>query len=187
MPNPWDIPPFPDHGDPVDDHTYAGVGRVLSQWEVIEIEISGIYAAFTGRYHSVAVRHEYGAGLIFTLRADLTKKAAQKFFIKKPNQNLEACFDLLMNEVENFSDRRNEVAHGIVRPLQFIRLLNVGDRLGLQFFLIPPIYTKRKFDISNIPKYIYTSKELLNFESALVVLASRLTRFRTSLNLLRRQ
>ena len=47
MANPWDAPPLPNHGDDDMECTFAGVGRVLSQWESVEIELSVLFALFT--------------------------------------------------------------------------------------------------------------------------------------------
>ena len=38
MSNPWDVPPIPNRGDFDEDTTFAGVGRVMSGWELIEVD-----------------------------------------------------------------------------------------------------------------------------------------------------
>jgi hypothetical protein len=166
MTKPWDVPPFPTKGDDTDDSTYAGVGRVLSRWEEVEVSLTHIYAAFLGRPHDPKAHRSYmGDGRIFSDRLNNLRSVAGKFFVKNPNQKDEANLDGILDTAQRFSERRNEVSHGIVRPIQWYKTLSSGDSIGLQFVLVPPHYNWRKFNKDNSrPSFAYTSVELLSLE-----------------------
>ena len=68
MPNPWDIPPFPIRGDDHQGTTSAGMGRVLTQWEVIEGELAQIYGWLVMQPDEMEALHEYGEPPIFRER-----------------------------------------------------------------------------------------------------------------------
>ena len=59
MPDPWDRPVFPTKGDEDENVTCAGVGRVLTQWENIEIELSHMFAICVGKYHQEEAYDQY--------------------------------------------------------------------------------------------------------------------------------
>jgi hypothetical protein len=46
MQNPWDRPPLPSAGNADPNDIYIGVGRVLSQWEIVELQLGYLYTAF---------------------------------------------------------------------------------------------------------------------------------------------
>ncbi len=96
MANTWDIPPLPDHGDDDRDTTFAGVGRVLSQWESIELELSVLYALFTGRADNSEATREYGKGRIFTDRAKTVEDMAEKWL---RDQTLESEFRQIISAI----------------------------------------------------------------------------------------
>jgi hypothetical protein len=62
MSNSWDIPNRPTKGDDEVDATYAGVGRVISQWEMIEVELSQIYAWLVKRPEEIEAVRLYSEG-----------------------------------------------------------------------------------------------------------------------------
>ena len=84
-----------------------------------------------------------------------------------------------MTKVSKFSARRNDVAHSIVRPLQWI----VSPKLEgpLQFCAVPPHYTGKKFDPQNMPLFIYTSVELAALSKALFYVAQDAAQFKWKL------
>jgi hypothetical protein len=165
MAEPWDVPPFPDHGDQNADDTYKMVGRALSEWEELEYRLAHLYAQIIGRPSQIAALREYGKGRIFADRIAGLETAAEAYFIRNPRQNSEAELACIAEVARRLADRRNEIAHGIVRPLQWIQR-PIPDRLigqPLEYALVPPLYTRRKLDEKNRPKYIYTANELMQF------------------------
>jgi len=163
--NPWDRPPFPKHGDEKADETYAAVGQLLSQWETMEAELSHIYAIAIGKYpQSEAYEDYYDKGRTSKARVERVRCAVQRFSIKYPDQNFEGGISNAMEAVLGFADRRHEVAHGIVRPIQWygsaITDLATAGSAPFQFCLVPPHYHCNWFDDDQMPKYVYTSIEL---------------------------
>jgi hypothetical protein len=113
--HPWDVPPFPDKGDPKPDMTYAAVGRALSQWEKFEGELSELFAVFAGGVPtSLPAVRAYGSIQTFRGRADMIEAAAEGFFVVFPNDDLAGRIGKLLERARNYSPRRNEIAHGVV-------------------------------------------------------------------------
>jgi len=179
MSNPWDRPPAPMEGDDDENAVYAGVGRVVSNWELIEGELTHLFATFSGvLYTELAYDQYYERGKTTKARLAATEKAAERFFQKTPDQVVEAEFRDLMRRISGFSERRYEIAHGIVRPMRWnerrVRPAN-GAR---QYCLVPPHYQREWLDENRMPKYGYTSKELVDLGRALFALAFELGTFR---------
>jgi hypothetical protein len=174
MTNPWDVPPLPDRGDDDIERTFAGVGHVLSQWESVEIEMSVLFTLFTNRPADAEARREYGKGTIFANRAIIIEEAAAKWL---RDQTLESEFDRLLCVARHFADRRNDVAHGIVRPIQWVIPID-RQYYRLEYCLAPPYHTYRKYDSNNRPEYIYISETLSDLAHKIRVLCSEVLQFR---------
>ena len=65
MSNPWDPPPQPLQGDKDDAVLLEWVGRVISEWEHIERQLSLLYAIIAGNPDGNAEIQEYYVGTIF--------------------------------------------------------------------------------------------------------------------------
>jgi hypothetical protein len=171
MSAPWEIPPLPAHGDERADDTYKMVGHALSGWEELEYQLSHLYSHITGRPGAMTALREYGEnGRIFADRIARLENAAEPFFTRHPSQEFESRFSEITHSSRKLADRRNEIAHGIVRPLQWLQsLLPEYETLrgrASEFALVPPLYTRRKLDEKHRPKYIYTANELMLFSLA---------------------
>ncbi len=156
------------------DDTYAGVGRALTQWEEIELALSFLYGTFVGKPNDAEAFREYGKGPIFDSRMTGLKEAAAKFFIAHHHQELEGVFDKLAEDIRNFSHRRNEIAHGTVRPMLWLRPSKTDP---FTYCLIPSHYTKKKFDAAGLPVYVYTFWELAYYAtwfSRMMIFVTRL-------------
>ena len=112
MSNPWDRPPVPPRGDPDETLTYAAVGRFLTQWEMIESELSHLYAIFTGAYFEPeAYDQYYDKSKTLAMRLKTCEDAARRFFTGRPSQSDEGDLSELIKRVSGFSERRHEIAH----------------------------------------------------------------------------
>jgi hypothetical protein len=82
-------------------------------------------------------------------------------------QEIEAEFCRAASAATRLADRRNEIAHGIVRPLQWMQsVLAEYEELRerpLEYALVPPLFTRRNLDERHRPKYVYTANELMQF------------------------
>jgi hypothetical protein len=127
MPEPWDRPPIPKKGDPHEDSTYSAVGRVLAQWERVEVELAHLYACFKGQpTNSLSQIREYGIGTIFRERA--LADAADSYFRANCCQHHEGDFDALLRRCLGFScaqERRGAWGCGFPEPT-----LGTGRRRG---------------------------------------------------------
>ena len=128
----------------------------------MEYQLSHIYSHFLKSPAKISTMRQYGTPRIFDQRATKLEKAAEAFFIKHPQQQIEGIFDNLIDRIRRFADRRNEIAHSIVRPLHWRGSKNTGIEYGL----VPPLFTDRKLDKHHQPKYIYTATELEQFAQA---------------------
>lgn len=196
QPKPWDVPPPPTHGDPVDDLTFAAVGRALSHWERFERVLSILFAEFVGDQDDdlPAVR-AYGAVATFRGRVEMIRAAAEAYFAAYPNPGGEKLLDDLLDEASNFSARRNEIAHGFVngwRPED-------SPDTPKGFVLMPFNYTPRKskFDATATmqtrpprpklrPSYLYSAKEIDTFRSHFERLSTHAMNVSTGIRTLRR-
>jgi hypothetical protein len=182
MTNPWDRPPFPSKGDDNQDILYAAVGRVISQWENVELGLSHLYAIFIGQPFSVGIYAQYyEPSKTFMTRLAAVERQSERFFQKAPNQEIEGDFCDLVKRVSGFSERRHEVAHGFVRPIQWYRValpsLSAPDG-PFQYCVVPPHYQANWFGKSNMPHYVYTSTELAQLELLMFRFGQDITSFR---------
>jgi hypothetical protein len=184
MPNPWDRPPFPDVGDDDQNLTYAAVGRFTSEWELLESELSHLFAHFIGKYATNEAYDEYydrsktGAARLRTLEI-----AAESHFRANPNQNNEGDFSELVRKVSGFADRRHEIAHGILRPYHYLRntmfAVNREKVSVFQHCLAPPHYQRNWLDQDRRwPVYVYTSVQMNALSEALMDLIKELIFFK---------
>jgi hypothetical protein len=166
----WEVPDPPESGDATHDVTFAAVGEALSKWEWFEANLSLVFSCLLGTgYGNMAALRAYGSVESFRGRANLIEHAAEVYFKYKPNDDLHADLkNLLRTAVNNFSARRNEIAHGIVNP--YITIENEKTvRKG--FVLFPAYYATRKRKLPEAreplmdtkPNYVYSSLEIKRF------------------------
>jgi hypothetical protein len=183
MSNPWYRPPIPPCADYHEDITYASVGRFITRWENIEVELSHLYAIFVGKYFKPEAYDEYH-DQSKTLRQRLTtlEEAARRYFVKYPDQDNERDFTLLMEEVRGFSERRHEIAHGIVRPYHLFAFMTEWsdpyDEDRTRSCLVPPHYQRDWIDELQLPVYVYTSVQINSLSDKLTELLKKVNLFK---------
>jgi len=176
--NPWDVrePPSP-LGDPDERALFDAVGRALTAWETVEIECAKLFAVFVATrrkytYHDAAVR-AYGAIIGTVNRRNMLEFAAESFFSGR--QIKRASFQKrstdLINEYKDFSARRNEIAHGLVRRI-FIKRKDGSPRL-VGMYLIPSFYNPKKFKKGELT-YAYVSGDLVYYRQEFDKLQAKL-------------
>jgi hypothetical protein len=181
MSNPWDRPPLPSFGDANDDFTYAGVGRVLSQWEHVELQLGYLHSALRGKYQDYDTMIDYGVGSAFRDRFRRLEAAARAFFVRYSSQEFEARFEALRTKVLAFADRRHDVAHGIVRDETWtewrIRGQPDPESQGRRYFLLPTHYKAKNFNLYMHPEYSYTYPTLRQLAHQLMLLSTEVMGF----------
>jgi hypothetical protein len=168
MASPWDIPPPPAIGDASEDITFASIGRALTRWEEFEVMLASLFSTLVGTDDNTAPAiRAYGSVITFRGRADLIRAAAEVHFMLFPNEALQKTFNSFVNQLTNHAcARRNEIAHGIVRPFVSV----IDGKTTRTFCLFPPYYAANKNEIDRIElrdggfqvtwqsgKYAYTS------------------------------
>jgi hypothetical protein len=162
--NPWDIPPFPEHGDPSADLTFAAVGRATSEWERLELYLARLYAKFLGIPPSKAIAiGEYRDAANFHARAKEIKNAATKYFVSHPNQEREGEFERVVDDICQLASRRNDIVHGVVTlwwnyKETFSQAVDRNEHM-----LVPSTYSDKKFGNDREPKYLFRSIEIKQF------------------------
>lgn len=157
MSDPWIIR-FPDQGDANIRLTHQGVGMVIDRWEAIELELARLYSVFNADPDGAAV-NDYGRPRIFAERILGLRKTAETYFTRMPDQALEGEFARVTLIAERFADRRNEVAHSFVMPVEnmtyFQERMKLSKARRHHYLLIPPIHTVRKH-VGGLPSYAYS-------------------------------
>jgi hypothetical protein len=158
--SPWERRPWPKNGDTNQEGLYAGVGRALSQWERYEAALSLLFSAFVARGESKAARRSYNAIRTFEGRLEMLKAASETFFTEWPDTNLSGKMSVIYKNSKLFSERRNDIAHGVVD--YFINQptnpeFAVSD---LAYGLYPSYASFKSRDYSDVPAYCYSSVEL---------------------------
>src|ERR1700730_17851807 len=115
MSTPGERPPLPSAGNANPHDIYCGVGRVLSNWEIVELQLGYLYTAFISNPQNWEAIIDYGRGPTFKGRSEILTRAARHFFIAHNNQRIEGEFDCLIQRTVLFGDRRHDVAHAVVR------------------------------------------------------------------------
>lgn len=185
MSNPWDSQPIPTRGDVNADSTFAGVGRVLTQWENVEIHLSELYSYFVGKPQEMPAIALYGLPKIFSDRMNALEQAAHQHFIATPDQANEGEFCRIARAARGFSARRNEVGHGVVhdmRRMAYFRHSLDPQPVRPEYCLVPPHFARRNFNTqTNAPTFAYAAIELQDLEAALAAFGRDVAAFRNKL------
>lgn len=157
---PWERPLTPTIGDTNVENTYAGIGRVTSEWENIELVLADLFSLFVGRYQDPLAIQEYGSENVFSRRAEHLCNAATGFFQNHPNQSLEGELDELMGRLREYAQRRHDVAHGVVKPMQWSRSPHAHEESdALHYCVVPPDHKGKDYRADE-PAYAYTRAEM---------------------------
>ena len=158
-------------GDLNVETTFTAIGRALTQWERFEYQLSGLFAVLVGAAENnvLPASRAYGSVVTFNARTAMVKAAADAFFLMYPNVELSARVMRVLKEAGEFAQRRNEIAHGVVKVSHWPFTKETGsaqfpsdyatskNRLDEQLLSLPA--GTRRF-----PTYIYTSVEIGAFE-----------------------
>ena len=175
MPAAWGRPPPPTQADTDVEELYASVGCALSHWEEIEGELSHWFALCIGKmWQHEAYDQYYEQGKTGRQRINTVQKAGEAYFVKHPSQEAEAKFSIVIDATREFANRRHELAHGVVRPIQWYwpvvqQFMKPPAGANFEYCLVPPHYQRSWFDPKDWnPEYVYTSKEIYEIDQAFV-------------------
>ncbi len=167
MMNSWDAPPFPKNGNKSSLSLYAAIGESLITWEELEVTLAHLYSSLKSgsRFDAIAFK-EYGEPLNFKDRISKLKCVACEHFIHFPDQLFEGEMCWIVANSIGFSQRRNDVAHGVVRMIHMIqdpRATLLSFTGSPEWCLIPPMFKDAKYVSPNTPAHILTSREIKKF------------------------
>jgi hypothetical protein len=86
-----------------------------------------------------------------------------------PHQDPEGELAWLLRFIEGYAQRRNDVAHGVVRLAHIVLDPNktlLSFEGSPQWFLVPPHFRGNKFVAPHVPAYALTSREINGFAKA---------------------
>ena len=168
MPNPWEPPLFPDHGDNDNKTLFESIGRALTAWEDLESFLSHLYAGLSEQslYNQEAI-YRYGSFCNVSIRARDLRASGEAYFIKYPNQHLEGELSWIIKSFSGWSQRRNDVAHGVVRLIDIAKYTRISLMgASTSWCLAPPHFKEEKHFATNTPARILTSVEINRFSDA---------------------
>ena len=176
--HPWDyVEPPISEGDADYNDTLRGVGLVLHEWSLVEIALSHLQAILNGTPRDGSAIQAYGMGRVFSSRLEGFRQVASTYFMRNCDQHREAELDGLILQASNFSIRRNEVAHGVLRDFELLDL-NTGKReTKLSYFLVCPYYDQRGKSLVDFPFYMYNAETLRQLAENIAILQIALETF----------
>lgn len=179
---PWDRRPWPGCGDAEMDKLYAAAGRVLSQWERYEATLALLFSGFVAGFDNKPARRAYSAVRTFEGRAEMLRAASAAYFDEHPDDKTLEAFKIILKEAVSFSQRRNDVAHGVVDFHYSETALTSGrsDPLLIVengYGLYPSAASFKERSLANAPTYCYTSDELDYFYGHFLRLVSEAIKF----------
>jgi hypothetical protein len=148
-PKPWDKPVRISAGDESPTAIHTAVGLALSNWEHVENTKVLLFGGITGMPFMLALRI-YGNLPSSASKQSIIRAAGDARFGYTPIYM--AFFDKLMDMVDRFLARRNNIAHGVV--------VNRGNG----HYLMPPFHIGKNFDyVKHEERYAFTSNDITNY------------------------
>ncbi len=164
---PWDRPRGGPNrqGDATDEPIYRAIGRVLSNWEGVEVALLVLCSALCedGESPQAEISHLQNVFQI-ERRAVSVLDAADKFIesthlLSEQAQELRNEIESILSAYVGWSGRRNDVAHGAVTPMQSQDYLNGSCETVTSYSLCPSHSNKSKWPHGE-PVYNMNSSEI---------------------------
>lgn len=173
MPEPWDRPPFPQIGDEDQNRVFEYIGRVSNAWEHLEGVFSLLYATLSGKHpFDRDARRTYGREPTFQGRLGGFRTVFSLWVRTNHDQDLEGGIYRALRAAEGFSQRRNDIIHGIVRP--FHLMASAGTESDpivwpdvWTYCVTPPYQDERRFGARERPEYLYSSYSMEQIEAGI--------------------
>jgi hypothetical protein len=145
----------PNIGEPNPDVLFLSIGRALSQWEMLELNLAILHTIFVGQPRLIDALQQYGTDN-GTVRARLNavKAAGERFFLIHCDQGSEGEFSSIIKALAAASTERHRIAHGIVTPVALVDpddadsegWITIGSRYN--YFLGAPWYSTKSLKMS---------------------------------------
>jgi hypothetical protein len=184
-PKPWAIRPHAPRGDLEPKELFAAIGQALTEWEHIESSLAEIFAILVSAarkttFWAPAIQ-AYGTVISVRGRCDMVRVAADACFNtrEKKRAKFEDRLSGLINEVLEFSNRRNEIAHGHVTAI--LDIWEGAPPRTRGYYLFPSMYNPKKFKFGGKATYTYMSSDVIYYRQEFTKLHLRLENFRFEL------
>ena len=132
----WNPPALSEQGSPTAEDLYLSVGRVLSTWERVEMMLAKLFGLLV-EGNADAAERAYGTLPGSTGRAGMIREAAMIYAQRRVGLFPLDEVKLLLKHYRDASERRAEVAHGMVMSI------NIGEE-SRGFFLVPAVYRSQQ-------------------------------------------
>jgi hypothetical protein len=154
-PKPYDRLPNEDRGDDSPSPVYTAVGAALSAWELLQEELAYLFAKLVKTdENNVALHRAFGTMDNALPKVKMMMAAADAHLAGKDELLREV--KAVLNNIQNFNHRRNDIAHGFVFPKR------VPEDRG--FCLTHGMTSTARFDLelmdTNPFAYEWTSKQV---------------------------
>jgi hypothetical protein len=153
----WELPAPEPKGDDDGAPIFVSVGAALTSFEVLQEHLSSLFCALVG-LESGALRRALGTIESVSQKTTMARYAA-RISLSAHKELLKRTEDIL-TEVENFSHRRNDIAHAHVLDMS----VN-GERWGC--YLVPGSHVSKKISIDPGDErwtYRLTAAQVASFE-----------------------
>jgi hypothetical protein len=160
-PKPWDLPTPLNNGDDTAEPLFTAVGRALSNWEHVENQLANLFVVLVGakvtRDMPAPAARAYGTILSFQSRLAMLEAAARAFFLSHPKIGEEQkLWSDLSKQLDGFSSRRNDIAHGSVEARSRNHAWVLLDAGAIRFEKVPhwgaPAYRLTAEQVSSFAK-----------------------------------
>ncbi len=163
--NPWDVHAISNGIERDIEKIYAAVGRSLTNWNKVELELTRIFCAFAvydGHYQIVA--RAFGAVRTFEGRQKMLQRISDAYFscceVTPEMQKIQSDFKYLLNtKCKGGSERRNDIAHGNIIEYKAYKDSEPNYWFG------PCSIDSTKTNFHGIPDFAYGSPELNAYAS----------------------
>jgi hypothetical protein len=163
---PWDRRPWPDRGDSDKGTIYLQVGQFISFWEKLEAALAFLFANFSAPYpQSEPARRAFFSVRPFEGRADMLRAGSEAYFSAHPSEELLSDLKEILKLSVCYSQRRNDIAHGIVDRFQTEDEWNrygwLDETAG--YALYPSLASFEERNLRGIPTYCMASADVEYF------------------------
>jgi hypothetical protein len=170
--NPWDTGDLAGKIDTSAEEIYLGVGLALSNWNILEKCLAGLFSVFAvHKKPSHVVVRGYGAVRTFEARLEMLRKISEAYFAccqqtEKMNEIQKTFKNLINTKCTKAGEIRNNIAHGSLKKFETPK-----TRIE-QYWLGPSIVDSSKTQFRGEDKFRYNSSELDHFAELFMKLAN---------------
>ena len=143
--NPWDRYPPEPKGDVDESAIFTSVGIALNWFEGLQMRLTSLFCALV-ESESLALTRAFGTFESVPQKTQMILYAAEITLMN--HADLRKRTESLLTEVDQFSQRRNDIAHAHVMGY-------TANNVWLGFFLVPGHHVSKKTSLTRIETWDY--------------------------------